>query len=196
MTERAPGVTGNRERDGDIQATADSADSATTGDTQRECAGEASLQPGDLQDQQGDPELRYGELNERFLRLAADFENYKRRTERDREAYTKFATEQFAVALLEVADNLERAESAKGEVSREGLTQIRKLLMASLERFGVRPLDASGKAFNPAEHEAVTAVPSDLDEGMVVDEICKGYCMYNRIIRCAKVTVSKGRECA
>jgi molecular chaperone GrpE len=147
----------------------------------------ASPSPGDLQ-------RNYQELNDRFLRLAADFENFRKRTERDFEVRVRFAIEEFAIELLEVIDNFERALKEEDEAARDGLVQIHKLFRTILERHGIRPLESVGKSFNPAEHEAVVYIPSDRDEGIIVEEFCQGYCMHDRVIRCAKVAVSKGKE--
>jgi molecular chaperone GrpE len=136
----------------------------------------------------------YEELNERFLRLAADFDNFRKRTARDLEAQVKFAVEEFAVELLEITDNFERAEKAEEKGANEGLVQIHKLFQAVLERHGIRPIESVGRRFNPAEHEAVVTLSSDKEEGMVIEEFCKGYCMHDRVIRCARVAVSKGKE--
>jgi molecular chaperone GrpE len=136
----------------------------------------------------------YQELHERFLRLAADFDNFRKRTARDLEAQVKFAIEEFAIELLEVIDNFERAARADETGAGEGLTQIHKLFETVLERHGIRPIASVGKRFNPAEHEAVACVPSDQEEGMIVEEYCRGYCMHDRVIRCARVAVSKGKE--
>jgi molecular chaperone GrpE len=136
----------------------------------------------------------YEELHERFLRLAADFDNFRKRTARDLEAQVKFAIEEFAIELLEVIDNFERAAKAEEAGSGEGLVQIHKLFCAVLERHGIRPIESVGKRFNPAEHEAVVSFASDQEEGTVVEEFCKGYCMHDRVIRCARVAVSKGME--
>mgnify|MGYP001426137831 FL=1 len=83
----------------------------------------------------------YNDLNSRYLRLAADFENYRKRMAREIEARTTFAIEDFAVELLEVMDNFERAEKADGAGLREGMEQIKKLLMAILDRHGIRPME-------------------------------------------------------
>ncbi|MDD1714104.1 MAG: nucleotide exchange factor GrpE [Methanoregulaceae archaeon] len=136
----------------------------------------------------------YQELHERFLRLAADFDNFRKRTARDLEAQVKFAIEEFAIELLEVIDNFERAARADETGAGEGLTQIHKLFETVLERHGIRPITSVGKRFNPAEHEAVVCIASDQEEGTIVEEYCRGYCMHDRVIRCARVAVSKGRE--
>jgi molecular chaperone GrpE len=136
----------------------------------------------------------YQDLNDRFLRLAADFENFRKRTARDLEAQVKFALEEFASELLEVIDNFERAEKAEDSGAKEGLVQIHKLFRAVLERHGIRPIESVGKPFDPTLHEAIVTLPSEGNEGIVVEEFCPGYCMHDRVIRCAKVAVSKGKE--
>ena len=134
------------------------------------------------------------ELNERFLRLAADFENYKKRAVKDQAARVEAAVEQVICEILEVYDNLERAERADDDALRTGLAQIRKLFGAVLERRGVTPIACLNEQFDPALHEAIAAVPSDAAEGTVIDEVARGYCMNGRVIRYAKVAVSQNRE--
>jgi molecular chaperone GrpE len=136
----------------------------------------------------------YAELNNRFLRLAADFENFKRRSERDRISTVALANERFACDILEVADNIERALKSDDAHLREGVIQIRKLLETQLQRHGVCPIESLNKPFNPQEHEAIAHVPSDACTGTVIDEVCRGYRMQDKVIRYAKVAVSKGKE--
>ena len=137
---------------------------------------------------------QYDELNDRFLRLAADFDNFRKRTFREHETITNFANERFAVDMLDIVDNLERAERSEDTHLREGLVQIRELCSAILQRHGISPIDALAKKFNPAEHEAITHIPSDKDEGMVIDEVARGYRMHEKVIRFAKVAVSKKKD--
>jgi molecular chaperone GrpE len=134
----------------------------------------------------------FAELNDQLLRLAADFENFKRRTARERESITTQANERFAVDLLEVADNFDRALKSDDAHLREGLLQIRQLFSSQLERHGITPIDSLKKPFNPAEHDAIAHVPSKEPEGTVIDEVSRGYRMHEKIIRHAKVAVSKG----
>jgi len=134
------------------------------------------------------------ELNERFLRLAADFENYKKRAVKDQAGRVEAAVEQVLCEVLEVYDNLERAEQADDDALRTGLAQIRKLFGAVLERRGVTPIACINKQFDPALHEAIAAVPSEAAEGTVIDEVSRGYCMNGRVIRYAKVAVSQNKE--
>jgi molecular chaperone GrpE len=134
------------------------------------------------------------DLNDRFLRLAADFENYKKRSERERASYIALANERFAIDLLEVVDNLERALKSDDAHLRDGIVQIQQLLATQLQRHGVRPIESLKKPFNPQEHEAIAHVPSDESAGTVIDEISRGYRMHEKVIRFAKVAVSKGNQ--
>ncbi len=136
----------------------------------------------------------YDDLNSRHLRLAADFDNYRKRMARELDARTTFAIEEFAVELLDVVDNFERAERAEDAGLREGMEQIRKLFVTILERHGIRPIECRNLPFDPERHEAVAYIPSEAEEGTVIDEAIRGYCMQDKVIRCAKVVVSKGKE--
>jgi molecular chaperone GrpE len=134
----------------------------------------------------------FTDLNDRFLRLAADFENFRRRTIRERDSVVALTNERFAIDLLEVMDNFDRALKSDDSHLREGLEQIRQLLSAQLQRHGIMPIDALNKPFNPIEHDAIAYVPSGEPEGMVINEIARGYRMCDKVIRHAKVAVSKG----
>jgi molecular chaperone GrpE len=136
----------------------------------------------------------YADLNDRFLRLAADFENFKKRSERERTSLVILANERFAVDLLEVLDNLDRALKADDAHLREGIAHIQQLLNVQLQRNGVHPIDSLKKPFNPSEHEAVVYVPSDETAGTIIDEVSRGYRMHEKVIRYAKVAVSKGNQ--
>jgi molecular chaperone GrpE len=134
------------------------------------------------------------EINDRYLRLAADFENFKKRTARDREMVANLANERLAIDIIEVLDNFERAVKADDAHLREGIVQIQQLLSSQLQRHSITPLDALNKPFNPAEHEAIAHVPSPEKEGTVVDVVARGYRMHDKVIRHAKVAVSKGNQ--
>ncbi len=151
--------------------------------------GQPAPEPSGLDEQK----KQYDELNDRYLRLAADFDNFRKRSARERETILQFANERFAVDMLEVLDNLDRAAKADDASLREGLARIQELCSAVLQRHGITPIDVLTKKFDPAEHEAIAHVPSDCEEGVVIDEIARGYRMHDRIIRFAKVAVSKGK---
>jgi molecular chaperone GrpE len=134
------------------------------------------------------------ELNDQFLRLAADFENFKKRSAREMDISVSSANERFAIDILEVMDNLDRAIKSDDAHLREGVSQIQQFLDARLLRNGITPLDARKKQFNPAEHEAIAYIPSDEPAGTVVDVVAQGYRMNDKVIRYAKVAVSKGNQ--
>ena len=136
----------------------------------------------------------FAELNDQLLRLAADYENFTKRTAREREIVISLANERFAIDILEVVDNLERALKTDDTHLREGIRQIQQLLNAQLLRNGINPLDAQKKQFNPAEHEAVAHITSEEPAGTVIDEVSCGYRMHDKVIRYAKVAVSKGNQ--
>ncbi|MEI7857642.1 MAG: nucleotide exchange factor GrpE [Methanomicrobiales archaeon] len=163
--------------------------------TGEECTGVSDTAPLNIPaDSTGpdDQKKALAELNDRYLRLAADFENFKKRTARDREMVSNLANERFAIDIIEVLDNFERAIKADDAHLREGIVQILHLLNSQLQRHGIMSLDALKKEFNPAEHEAIAHVPSEEKEGTVIDEVARGYRMHDKVIRHAKVAVSKG----
>jgi molecular chaperone GrpE len=137
-------------------------------------------------------------LNEKYLRLAAEFDNYKRLAQRDQRDQIKFGNEQILKELLPVVDNLERAiKSSKGASPLDALTQgvelTLKQLTGALAKFGVTAVESVGQTFDPATQQAVAQVPSDtVPENHVVEEYQKGYLLRDRILRAAMVTVSTG----
>jgi molecular chaperone GrpE len=136
----------------------------------------------------------FNELNDRFLRLAADFENFRKRTAREQETIVSLANERIAIDILEVADNLERALKEDDSHLREGIVHIQQILSSLLDKYGITPIDVRKKPFNPQEHEAIVHIPSPDAEGTVIDEISRGYRMHGKVIRYAKVAVSKGNQ--
>ncbi len=145
------------------------------------------------------------ENRDRLLRLAADFDNYKKRQERERLTLLKYAGENILRELLPTLDNLDRAmeHAAAGtedpqkqlEGLLEGVDLTRKGLLAMLEKFEVSPLDSVGRAFDPNEHEAMTMEPSnEVPANHVLREFAKGYRFKDRLLRPAKVVVSGGPE--
>ncbi|BCA53170.1 Protein GrpE [Nitrospira sp. KM1] len=137
-------------------------------------------------------------LNDKYLRLAAEFDNYKRLAQRDQRDQVRFGNEQIIKELLPVVDNLERAIKAANESgSKDSLTQgvelTLKQLSAVLQKFGVQPIPTVGQEFDPSGHQAVTSVPSShVPEHHVVEEFQRGYRLHDRILRAAMVSVSTG----
>ncbi|HWQ68262.1 MAG TPA: nucleotide exchange factor GrpE [Methanospirillum sp.] len=138
-------------------------------------------------------QAEYDDLNDRYLRLAADFENFRKRSARDMEHRTTSAIERFARDMLEVADSLDRALVAEGG-AHEGMNQIKKLFENVLKRQGIESYDSTDIPFDPARHEAIAYIPSDKGEGTICNEVCRGYCLNSKVIRPAQVTVSRGNE--
>ncbi|MGC9434726.1 MAG: nucleotide exchange factor GrpE [Methanomicrobiales archaeon] len=136
----------------------------------------------------------YDDLHDRYLRLAADFENYKRRSTKEMDEVRRYAIERLASDLLDVVDNLERAKQADEGSLKEGLHQIHKLLEQILNRHSITPIEAHQRPFDPSCQEAIACIPSNEEEGVVIEEAIRGYRLGDRVLRCAKVVVSKGRD--
>lgn len=140
------------------------------------------------------------EYEELIKRLAADFENYKRRVQKEKAEFQRFAVKQLLLDLLFVVDNFERAlEAMKKENSdvnsiREGVELIYKSLQELLSRYGVRPIEAKGQRFDPLIHEALEVVEGDFEDNIVLEDIQKGYLMYDQVLRQSKVKVGKKKE--
>jgi molecular chaperone GrpE len=147
-----------------------------------------------------DEELK--SLNDKYLRLAAEFDNYKRLAQRDQRDHIRFGNEQLLKELLPVVDNLERAiKAAKNHKSPDGLVQgvdlTLKQLQGVLGKFGVQSIPTMGQPFDPSGHQAVASVPStQVPDKHVVEEFQRGYRLHDRILRPAMVTVSSGTESA
>ncbi len=137
-------------------------------------------------------------LQDKYLRLAAEFENYKRVTQREQREQIRFGNEQLLRELLPVIDNLERAirsakekENGGGEALVQGVELTLKLLTEALAKFGVRPIASVGEPFDPTRHQAVAQVESaEVAANMVVEEFQKGYLLHDRLLRAAMVSVS------
>jgi len=134
---------------------------------------------------------------DRFLRMAADLENYKKRAAREKEDWMKFSNEDLMKSILPFIDNLERAVNHAEKVVDTGvLTEGIKLTLQqiyqTLNRFGLVPFDSVGKPFDPSRHEAMLVVETDQHEpDQVVEEFQKGYLLNERLLRPATVSVSK-----
>lgn len=140
----------------------------------------------------------YQSLNDKYLRLAAEFDNYKRLSQRDQRDQIRFGNEQLLKELLPVVDNMERAiKAARANGGDSALVQgvelTLKQLSAVLAKFGVQAIDTAGQDFDPRAHQAVSYGPSDdVPANKVLDEFQKGYRLHDRILRAAMVSVSSG----
>jgi molecular chaperone GrpE len=128
-------------------------------------------------------------------RVAADFDNYRKRQVREREQQALAANERLVLDLLPVLDALELAVDAfdnhEAEKVREGVAYVHRALLASLEKAGASTIDPHGEQFDPAEHEALMAMPDpDADEGLVLQVHQRGFRLGDRVIRPARVVIA------
>jgi molecular chaperone GrpE len=135
---------------------------------------------------------------DKLLRLQADFENTRKRLDKEKQDFIKFANEGIIVELLNILDDLERAvglaESKHEDFPAflKGVEMILAHLYEMLKEYGVKPIEAKGKLFDPSYHEALMqAEDKDCPEHTVLEELQKGYMCNDRVIRTAKVKVSK-----
>ncbi|MCI0628108.1 MAG: nucleotide exchange factor GrpE [Acidobacteria bacterium] len=138
-------------------------------------------------------ELRHE--HEMHLRALADFDNYRRRVEREGATAARSGRREVLLPLLEVLDGFDRALQRMGDAPSsmsEGLQVIHRKLLGLLEKHGVTPLRSLGEAFNPELHEAVGSVQSDKHEpGAVIDEVQRGYRWGDEVLRPARVRVAQ-----
>ena len=136
---------------------------------------------------------------DRYLRAAAEFDNVRKRSAREREDYTRYANEALLRDLLPVLDNLDRALQAARAEPVTGLTTgvalIQRELLRVLEKSGLTPFTSVGEPFDPERHEAVARVPStDRPDMTVAGETARGYLLHGRVLRPALVTVAVAPE--
>ncbi len=143
--------------------------------------------------------LKVAELEDRLLRSQAEFDNFRKRTARQFESLIRSANETMLIQVLDVIDNFERAfkhtdDEATLASLQAGMELIHNQLLDLLKRHDVAPIKAVGEVFDPNLHEALMQVASDeCNEGIVADEISKGYRLGDRVLRYSKVSVSKGQ---
>jgi molecular chaperone GrpE len=155
-----------------------------------------AMDEGDRDERFEKLEAELKEQKDKFLRLYAEFDNYKRRTAREKIDLIQTAGKEVIQSLLEVLDDADRAEkqmAATDQVQplREGVQLVFHKLRAALQGRGLREMESVGKDFNPDIHEAITEVPAPGSEGKVIDQVEKGYYLNDKIIRFAKVVVGK-----
>ena len=138
------------------------------------------------------------ELKDKYLRLAAEFENYKRRTVREKLNMMGTAARDTLSALLPVLDDFDRAKNnAEDENSKEpfseGVMMVYNKLFNTLKQKGLKAMESNGEEFDPELHEAITEIPAPTEEmkGKIIDTIEKGYYLNDTILRYAKVVVGK-----
>ena len=168
--------------------------------------------PVQQQEEVGEPEERLSgeeklqekiaQLEDRLLRTAAEFDNYKKRIARQYDDMVRSSSQRILGQMLEIVDNFERAlEHGNDENNLEGFKKGAELIfgqmMDLLAKYDVRPIETIGKPFDPNLHEALMQVESDeYEEGIVALEMTRGYMLGNKVLRHSKVGVSRGRPSA
>jgi molecular chaperone GrpE len=142
------------------------------------------------------PAAELADLKDKYLRLAAEFENYKRRTTKERADLFKTANQELMVALLPALDDFDRARHHTKDTDdvtavRESIDIIYNKLQKTLNQKGLAPMDVKGTAFDPELHEAITQIPAPSEDlkGKIVDEVERGYYLGDKVIRHAKVVL-------
>jgi molecular chaperone GrpE len=172
----------------------------TEGNHQKNKKKKESKEIEELRKKLEEKEKEAKENYDRFLRTAADLENYKKRAMREKEEWTKFANEDLIRGILPFIDNLERAVDHSQRIADtgvliEGVRLTIQQLLQTLNKFGLSSFQSVGKPFDPARHEAMLVVETEQHEpNRVVEEFQKGYLLNDRLLRPATVSVSKPPE--
>lgn len=138
----------------------------------------------------------YDKLNQQYIRLAADFDNYRKRQEQERENLLRYGAENALKKMAEILDNFERGEKALENVEdcqqiKDSFNLIHKQVIETLQKLGLEEIEAEGKEFDPNFHEAVMQTPtSDHSEHTVINVLQKGYKMGDKVLRPALVNVA------
>lgn len=141
----------------------------------------------------------YETLNNQYLRLAADFDNYRKRQESERENLIKFGTELALKKMIELADNFDRAEKAMEKIedcekAKESFNILDKQFREALTKLGLEQIKTEGEKFDPNLHEAVMQVPTDEQpEETIMQEMQKGYKFGDKVLRASMVSVAVGK---
>ena len=152
----------------------------------------------DNEEQNEDNELqkKFDALNQQYVRLAADFDNFRKRQEHEREELLKFGTENALKKLIEVLDNFERGKKALENVDdcakvKESFDLVHKQVVDALTKLGLEEIETEGKEFDPNFHDAVMQTPtSEYEEHTIINELQKGYKMGDKVLRPALVNVA------
>jgi molecular chaperone GrpE len=135
-------------------------------------------------------------VNDKYLRLYAEFENFKKKVQKEKEELVKYANEKFILELLPVIDSLEmalgHAKNAKNGGIVQGVENTLKEFLRILNKFGLTPIEAMGKPFDPSVHHAMSVLERrDVEENSVIEVFRKGYMFRDKVIRAPLVGVSK-----
>ena len=150
----------------------------------------------ELQAVDNELQQKFDTLNQQYLRLAADFDNYRKRQEHEREELLKFGTENALKKMIEVLDNFERGKKALESVEdcqkvKESFDLVHKQTVDALTKLGLEEIETEGKEFDPNFHDAVMQTPtSEHPEHTIINELQKGYKMGDKVLRPALVNVA------
>lgn len=189
---KAPGDAQNYGQEQEYTAPEDAEYAAEAAGSGTEGAGEETA--SEQEEEKTEAVREEEELNTRYLRLAADFQNYKRRAEKEKSDIYAYANEKIVLELLDVTDNFERAlqHSDSNESFAEGMTMIFRQFMGVLEKSGVEEMNAVGEPFDPNFHHAVlTEKSAEHESGNVIQVLQKGYLLNKKVIRPAMVKVAE-----
>jgi molecular chaperone GrpE len=158
-----------------------------------------AIKPAEVIPPADEMKAKFSELEDRFLRMAADFDNYKKRTSKEMAAAALRAREDVLKSLLDIFDNLERAiatpDTAGAADVKKGVEMVLALAMSNLSKFEFKSFSATSGPFNAAFHHAVARVPSaSVPEGHIVRQLSRGYLMGSTLIRPAYVEVAAPME--
>lgn len=160
-------------------------------ETQEESAEESceSSQDSELQE-------KYNQLNNQYVRLAADFDNFRKRQAQERENLLKYGAEETLKKLIEVLDNFDRGQKAIEKVEdcqqvKDSFNLVCNQMKETLKKLGLEVIETEGKEFDPNFHEAVMQTPTDeYPEGTIINELQKGYKIGDKVLRAALVNVA------
>jgi len=154
--------------------------------------------PPDEETETGKLQQEAAEWKDKYLRLVAEFDNFRKRNAKERLELIQTAGKDVIASLLDVLDDSERAQkqldtSNDAAANKEGVLLVFNKLKNILQSKGLKPMNSNGQEFNPDLHEAITEIPAPAPalKGKVVDEVQKGYYLNDKIIRFAKVVVGK-----
>lgn len=173
-------------------------ETGTVAEAEQHGAEEASGPEDEVRPPAESADEQYQDLYDQFVRLQADFENYRKRVEQEKEYLLKYGSQRTMEELLPVMDNLERGTGSLSETSDPKLLYqsfrlVYNELMSGLQQLGLRKIDALGQPFDPSFHEAVSRVESDeYPEDVVANELQTGFMLHDKVLRPAMVQVSNG----
>lgn len=143
-----------------------------------------------------DLKAKYDILNQQYIRLAADFDNYRKRQESERESLLKYGSENALKKMLEILDNFERGEKALENVEdcqtvKDSFNLVHKQVIDTLQKLGLEQIVTENQEFDPNLHDAVMQTPTeDIEENHIINELQKGYKLADKVLRPALVNVA------